>query len=193
MTFPPEADPSSGGSRDPACKVRLSRAAQSAKGGRSPIDRARRIEFDNGVSRRVAKPGFMAFKQVDHVAIAVPNLEEAIALYKTLLQKDPEHIEEVPDQKVRAAFFGVGETNLELLFPTSPDSPITNFLKKNERGGLHHICLRVDDIEAHLKELKRQGVRLIDETPRIGAHGKKIAFLHPKSTGGVLIELSEKV
>jgi len=135
----------------------------------------------------------MAFKQVDHVAIAVPNLEDAVALYKTLLHKDPEHIEEVPDQKVKAAFFGVGETNLELLFPTSPDSPISNFLKKNERGGLHHICLRVTDLEGHLKTLKQRGVKLIDETPRIGAHGKKIAFLHPKSTGGVLIELAEKV
>jgi methylmalonyl-CoA/ethylmalonyl-CoA epimerase len=135
----------------------------------------------------------MTFKKVDHVAIAVPNLEEAIALYKNLLNKDPEHIEEVADQKVRAAFFGVGDTNLELLFPTSPDSPITNFLKKNEKGGLHHICLQVSDLEGHLKTLKEKGVRLIDEKPRIGAHGKKIAFLHPKSTGGVLIELSEPV
>ena len=135
----------------------------------------------------------MTFKKVDHVAIAVPNLEEAVALYKNLLNKDPEHIEEVADQKVRAAFFGVGDTNLELLFPTSPDSPITNFLKKNEKGGLHHICLQVSDLEGHLKTLKEKGVRLIDETPRIGAHGKKIAFLHPKSTGGVLIELSEPV
>ena len=133
----------------------------------------------------------MAFKKVDHVAIAVPNLEEAMALYRSLLGKGAEHVEEVADQKVRAAFFGVGETNLELLFPTSPDSPISNFLQKNPRGGLHHICLSVDNIEAHLEALKKQGVKLIDEKPRVGAHGKLIAFVHPKSTGGVLIELSQ--
>lgn len=135
----------------------------------------------------------MSFKSVDHVAIAVPDLEAAISLYTSLLGKAPEHIEEVTDQKVRAAFFGVGDTNLELLFPTSPESPITKFLEKNSRGGLHHICLKVEGLEQHLEELKKKGVVLIDEKPRIGAHGKKIAFVHPKSTGGVLIELSETV
>lgn len=135
----------------------------------------------------------MSFKKVDHVAIAVADLDQAIELYQSLLGKAPEHIEEVSDQKVRAAFFGVGESNLELLFPTSPDSPISNFLAKNPRGGLHHICLQVDDLEAHLEKLKSQGVKLIDEQPRIGAHGKRIAFVHPKSTGGVLIELSEEI
>lgn len=134
----------------------------------------------------------MTFRKVDHVAIAVPDLDQAVALYKSLLGKDPEHIEEVEDQKVKAAFFGVGETNLELLFPTSEDSPISKFLEqKKGRGGLHHICIEVSDIEAHLKELKAQGVKLIDETPKIGAHNKKIAFVHPKATNGVLIELSE--
>lgn len=136
----------------------------------------------------------MAFKKVDHVAIAVPNLEEAVKLYQSLLGKGPEHIEEVEEQKVRAAFFGVGETNLELLFPTSPDSPISNFLEqKKGRGGLHHICIEVSGLEKHLEELKKQGVQLIDEKPRIGAHGKRIAFVHPKSTGGVLLELSEPI
>lgn len=134
----------------------------------------------------------MSFKKVDHVAIAVPDLEEAVSLYKSLLGKDPEHIEEVEDQKVRAAFFGIGETNLEILSPTSPDSPISSFLEKR-RGGLHHICIEVSGLEEHLKKLKEQGVRLIDEKPRIGAHQKRIAFVHPKSTGGVLIELSESM
>ena len=133
----------------------------------------------------------MSFKKVDHVAIAVPNLEDAIQLYTSILGKGPEHLEEVADQKVRAAFFGVGETNLELLFPTAVESPITNFLQKNPKGGLHHICLEVENLEAHLEKLKAQGVKLIDEKPRIGAHNKRIAFVHPKSTGGVLIELSE--
>lgn len=136
----------------------------------------------------------MAFKKVDHVAIAVPNLEEAVELYKSLLGKDPEHIEEVADQKVRAAFFGVGDTNLELLFPTSEDSPISKFLEeKKGRGGLHHICIEVSDLEKHLEQLKAKGVKLIDEKPKIGAHGKKIAFVHPKATNGVLLELSEPI
>jgi len=135
----------------------------------------------------------MAFKKVDHIAIAVADLDEATKLYTSILGAGPEHIEEVADQKVRAAFFGVDDTHLELLFPTSPDSPIAGFLAKKPTGGLHHICLEVTDIEAHLAELKLKGIKLIDETPRIGAHGKRIAFVHPKSTGGVLIELSEVV
>ena len=133
----------------------------------------------------------MSFQKVDHVAIAVQDLNQAIETYSSLLGKEPEHIEEVEEQKVRAAFFGVGETNLELLFPTAESSPIAKFLEKNPRGGLHHICLEVRNIEAHLAELKEKGVQLIDEEPRIGAHNKKIAFVHPKATGGVLIELSE--
>lgn len=130
------------------------------------------------------------FQKIDHVAIAVPDLDKAISLYKQLLGKNPEHIEEVKDQKVKAAFFGIDDTNIELLFPTAPDSPISQFLAKNPRGGLHHLCIEVTDIQASLDELKQKGVRLIDQKPRIGAHGKKIAFIHPESTGGVLIELS---
>jgi methylmalonyl-CoA/ethylmalonyl-CoA epimerase len=135
----------------------------------------------------------MSFEKVDHIGIAVPELEEAISLYKGILGKDPEHIEEVPEQKVKAAFFGVGPTHLELLGATSPESPITKFLEKNTKGGLHHICIEVSDIEGHLATMKAAGVTLIDQEPRIGAHGKKVAFVHPKSTGGVLIELSEPV
>jgi methylmalonyl-CoA/ethylmalonyl-CoA epimerase len=133
----------------------------------------------------------MAFKKLDHVAIAVADLDEGIKLYKSLFGKAPESIEEVEDQKVKAAFFALDDTNLELLGATDPSSPIAKFLEKNPRGGLHHICIEVSDIDAHLKELKAQGVQLIDQTPRIGAHNKRIAFVHPKSTGGVLIELSE--
>jgi methylmalonyl-CoA/ethylmalonyl-CoA epimerase len=132
------------------------------------------------------------FKKVDHIGIAVPALEEAVDFYTKMLGKAPEHMEEVEDQKVRTAFFAVGETNLELLFPTSPESPIAKHLEK--RGaGIHHICIEVEDIDARLAELKAQGVKLVDETPRIGAHGKRIAFVHPKSTGGVLVELSEPI
>lgn len=136
----------------------------------------------------------MTYKKVDHVAIAVPDLDAGIALYKNILGKGPEHIEEVPDQKVRGAFFAVGETSLELIFPTAAESPVSKFLADRKgRSGLHHICLAVTGIETHLAELKKKGIQLIDEKPRIGANGKKIAFVHPRSTGGVLIELSEMV
>lgn len=130
------------------------------------------------------------FKKVDHIGIAVEDLDAAIELYRGLTGNDPDHIEDVEDQRVRTAFFGMGESNLELLFPTSPDSPIAKSLEK--RGpGIHHICLEVDDLEGELARLKERGVRLIDETPRVGAHNKKIAFIHPKAMGGVLIELSQ--
>lgn len=135
----------------------------------------------------------MTFKKIDHIGIAVPDLEEAVATYTALLGKAPEHFEEVAEQKVKTAFFAVGESNLELLQSTSPDGPIGKFIEKNGRGGLHHICIQVDDIEATLAEYKKQGILLIDQTPRVGAHGKKIAFVHPKSTGGVLLELSQKI
>ncbi|HSA59634.1 MAG TPA: methylmalonyl-CoA epimerase [bacterium] len=136
----------------------------------------------------------MKFKKVDHIGIAVPNLDEAVKTYTALLGQAPDHFEEVAEQKARTAFFGVGETNLELLQSTSPDGPIGKYIEKNGgRGGLHHICIQVDDIEAVLKAYKAAGVQLIDEKPRIGAHGKKIAFVHPKSTGGLLLELSQPI
>ncbi|HEX5037999.1 MAG TPA: methylmalonyl-CoA epimerase [bacterium] len=136
----------------------------------------------------------MKFKKIDHIGIAVPNLEDAVKTYTALLGKAPEHFEEVAEQKAKTAFFGVGETNLELLQSTSPDGPIGKYIEKNGgRGGLHHICIQVDDIDAALKAYQAAGVQLIDEKPRIGAHGKKIAFVHPKSTGGLLLELSQPV
>lgn len=130
------------------------------------------------------------FKKIDHLGIAVPSLAEAVPLYEALLGGPVEHVEEVADQKVRAAFFTVGESHFELLEPTDPSGPIAKYLE-TRRGGIHHICVQVDDIDAVLEEYRRQGVRLIDEQARIGAGGKRIAFVHPKSTGGVLLELSE--
>ncbi|MBI1910097.1 MAG: methylmalonyl-CoA epimerase [Deltaproteobacteria bacterium] len=130
-------------------------------------------------------------RKVDHIGIAVPDLKAAEALFERLLGKGADRHETVEDQKVTTAFFAIGETSLELLQATDPESPIARFLKKNGRGGIHHICFEVEGIEEILARYKRDGVQLIDEKPRIGAHGKKIAFIHPKSTGGVLIELSE--
>lgn len=130
--------------------------------------------------------------KIDHLGIAVTNLDEAARIYETLLQKKPSGVEEVSDQKVKTVFFDVGESHFELLEATSPDSPVAKFIEKNGgRGGLHHVAVAVENIEAILKELAANGVKLIDKEPRIGANNKKIAFIHPKSTGGVLLELCE--
>ncbi|WP_048151541.1 methylmalonyl-CoA epimerase [Palaeococcus ferrophilus] len=129
-------------------------------------------------------------KKIDHVGIAVKNLDEAIKVWEGLGLK-VEEIEEVPDQKVRTAIIHVGESRIELLEGTSEDSPISKFIAKRGEG-IHHIALGVDDIEAHLAKLKEAGYRLIDEKPRIGAGGAKIAFLHPKAVNGVLLELCQR-
>ncbi|MBO8174422.1 MAG: methylmalonyl-CoA epimerase [Thermococcus sp.] len=129
-------------------------------------------------------------KKIDHVGIAVKNLDEAIKLWEALGLKVAE-IEEVPEQKVRVAVFKVGESRIELLEGTSEDSPISKFIAKRGEG-IHHIALGVENIEEHLEKLKEQGFRLIDEKPRIGAGGARIAFVHPKSVNGVLLELCER-
>ncbi|UCE04028.1 MAG: methylmalonyl-CoA epimerase [Candidatus Latescibacterota bacterium] len=129
-------------------------------------------------------------EKIDHVGIVVRDLDEAIRLYTRLFCVGPASVADVPEQKVRTAFFRAGESNIELLCPTSDDSPIAKFLERRG-GGIHHICVCVANIEATLADLASQGVRLIDETPRVGAHGERIAFVHPKSFAGVLIELSE--
>jgi len=127
---------------------------------------------------------------IDHLGIAVHSLDEASRLYGDLLGLTPGGIEEVEDQQVRIAFFQVGEVRIELLEPTSGDSPIAKFLQK--RGpGLHHISYRVQDLPATLAALKAGGVKLIDERPRAGAHGMNIAFAHPSGTQGVLTEFCE--
>jgi len=131
------------------------------------------------------------FKKIDHLGIAVSNLEEALKTYE-LLGFKAVGVEEVPEQKVKVAFLPVGESNLELLMPTDEKSSVARFLM-NKGEGIHHLALLVENLEEKLKELKEKGFTLIDENPRIGAHGKKIAFLHPKSTKSVLIELCEVV
>jgi len=129
-------------------------------------------------------------KVIDHIGVAVPNIEEALKFYRDGLQLTLTHVEEVTSQKVKTAFLPLGETNIELLEPTAEDSPITKALAS--RGpGVHHLCFAVKDIKEALTQLKEKGVRLIDQEPRPGAHNKLVAFIHPKSTGGVLIELSQ--
>ncbi|MBI5547685.1 MAG: methylmalonyl-CoA epimerase [Deltaproteobacteria bacterium] len=127
-------------------------------------------------------------QRIDHLGIAVNKLEEAIPLYEKALGLKCERIEEVATQKVRTAFFTVGGTHLELLEPTAEDSPIAKFLK--DRGeGVHHVAFATDDLLGQLAQAKGAGLRLINEAPVPGAGGKQVAFLHPKSTRGVLTEL----
>jgi len=129
---------------------------------------------------------------LDHIGIAVANVADALAFYRDALGLEVETPEEVPSQRVRAHFIPTGESAVELLEPTADDSPIARFIAK--RGpGLHHITLRVDDLVAALAQLKARGVRLIDEAPRPGAHGSLVAFIHPASAHGVLVELKQAV
>ena len=129
-------------------------------------------------------------KKINHIGIAVKSLNDSIEMYKKL-GLEVEGIEEVKSQKVRVAFLPLGEVRIELLEPTSDDSPIAKFISKRGEG-IHHIAFGTDNVEAELKSVSEQEIRLIDKIPRSGAHGAKIAFLHPKSTLGVLMELCQE-
>ncbi len=133
----------------------------------------------------------MSFLKISHIAIAVEDLETAKKAFETLVGSKVQVIEEVPDQKVKVGMIPVGESRLELAGPTDPSSTIAKFIEKRGEG-IHHICFEVSDIKAELTRLKAAGFQLIDETPRRGAGGHLIAFIHPRTTGGVLVELSEK-
>lgn len=129
-------------------------------------------------------------EKISHIAIVVPDLEEALEFWVDILGLPLQHVEHVPDQDVDVAFLPSGESEIELLEPLSQESGVARFMEK--RGpGMHHICFEVDDIETMLHRMKRAGVPLINEEPTIGTGGKKIAFVHPKGTGGVLVELYE--
>ena len=129
-------------------------------------------------------------KKIDHIGIAVKNLQAQIKYYTEVLGLSCTVIEEVKDQKIKVAMFAVGEVRIELLQPMSDDSPIAQFLEKKGEG-IHHLAFQVTDLDGNLKRLKEQEIQLIDRQPRIGAGGHKIAFLHPKSTFGVLTEICE--
>ena len=132
------------------------------------------------------------FVGVDHVGVAVKNLDEAISLYRDVLGFQLEGVHLLTERKVRVAFFSTGrETHIELLEPLGSDSPVAKFLESRGEG-IQHLAMRVKNIEAVLAELKRKGVMLVDDKPRAGAEGAKIAFVHPKSTKGVLLELVER-
>ncbi len=132
----------------------------------------------------------MKLLRINHLGIAATGLDEAMARMARLFDMTADHTEAVPEQKVATAFFPVGESTLEFLESTDPEGPIGKFLAK--RGpGIHHVCFEVDDIDAAVAQLLAKGVRMIDEKPRNGAHGCRVAFIHPAETGGVLMELSQ--
>ncbi|MFP4469718.1 MAG: methylmalonyl-CoA epimerase [Bacteroidales bacterium] len=124
---------------------------------------------------------------IEHIGIAVKNLEESIRYYEDVLGLKCYAVEEVPDQKVKTAFFMVGQTKIELLESTDPEGPIGKFIEKKGEG-IHHLAFAMENVEAALQEAEEKGIRLIDKTPRKGAEGLQIGFLHPKSTHGVLTE-----
>ena len=129
--------------------------------------------------------------KIDHIGIATEHLEDGLAIWRDALGLTVQNTEEVAEQRVRVAMLPIGDTRVELLEPTTPDSAVGKFLAK--RGpGIHHIAVKVQDINASLAELKSKGARLIDETPRIGAGGCLVAFVHPTSTHGVLLELVQR-
>jgi methylmalonyl-CoA/ethylmalonyl-CoA epimerase len=133
----------------------------------------------------------MKTSRIEHIGIAVANLAESILYYEKILGRKCYKTEEVTDQKVRTAFFSIGDTKIELLESTDPEGAIARFIEKRGEG-IHHIAFAVEDIESSLREAEAMGVRLIDSSPRKGADGLQIAFLHPKSTFGVLTELCEE-
>jgi len=130
----------------------------------------------------------MELTHIEHIGIAVKNLDESIKFYEKVFGLKCYAVEEVIDQKVKTAFFQIGETKIELLESTEPDGPISKFIEKKGEG-IHHIAFKTKDINSSLKELEEKNIRLIDEHPRKGAEGLNIAFIHPKAANGVLIEL----
>jgi methylmalonyl-CoA/ethylmalonyl-CoA epimerase len=129
-------------------------------------------------------------QKINHIGIAVSSLEAHIPFYRDVLKLEYRGTETVADQMVRLAVFRVGEVNIELLEPTTPDSPIAGFIEKRGEG-VHHLSYQVQDIDAQIASLRAAGVQMIDEKPRSGAHGSRIAFLHPKSSARILTELTQ--
>lgn len=129
-------------------------------------------------------------QQINHIGIAVKSLDEHIPFYRDVLKLKMSPIEEVADQKVRVAMFRVGEVNIELLEPTSEESPIAKYIEKKGEG-MHHVAYQTDDIEQEIDGLKSKDIQMIDQVPRKGAHDSQIAFLHPKASGKVLTEICQ--
>ncbi|GAB1604935.1 methylmalonyl-CoA epimerase, mitochondrial-like [Argonauta hians] len=129
--------------------------------------------------------------KINHIAIAVADLDKAVSLYKDVLGAKVSSKQDLPEHGVTTAFIELGDTKIELLYPLGKKSPINNFLEKNKNGGMHHICIEVDDIEKAIKDLRSKNIRLLSEKAKIGAHGKPVIFAHPKDCDGVLVEFEQ--
>ncbi|XP_051004633.1 methylmalonyl-CoA epimerase, mitochondrial [Acomys russatus] len=129
--------------------------------------------------------------RLNHVAIAVPDLEKASSFYRDVLGAQVSEAVPLPEHGVSVVFVNLGNTKMELLHPLGSDSPITGFLQKNKAGGMHHVCIEVDNINAAVMDLKKKKIRSLSDEAKIGAHGKPVIFLHPKDCGGVLVELEQ--
>ena len=130
------------------------------------------------------------FGRIDHIGVAVSSIDESIRLYTDAFEMAEQHRETVEEQGVKAVLLEVGEGHVELIEPLSPESSVAKFIERNGEG-MHHVAYQTDDIEAALEKVRTAGLRLIDEQPRVGIRGSRVAFLHPKATGGVLTELVE--
>ncbi|ELT97257.1 hypothetical protein CAPTEDRAFT_170308 [Capitella teleta] len=141
-----------------------------------------------------SKPTDRLFKlgKLNHVAIAVPDIDQAAAMYRDTLGAKVSEKHAQPDHGVYTVFVELGDTKIELLYPMGDNSPIQNFLDKNKNGGMHHICLEVDNIHEAIKAVSAQKIRTLGKEPKIGAHGKPVIFLHPKDCNGTLVELEEQ-
>merc|ERR1712179_691947 len=142
-------------------------------------------------SRQLMNKAVWKLGRLNHVAHAVPDLKASTAFYRDVLQATVSGEENLPEHGVTTVFVELDNTKIELLHPFGENSPIAGFLKKNANGGIHHVCIEVDDIEAAVRTLKAKNIRCLSETTRIGAHGKPVMFLHPKDCGGVLTELEQ--
>ncbi|XP_049638673.1 methylmalonyl-CoA epimerase, mitochondrial [Suncus etruscus] len=143
-------------------------------------------QFSHQVAPSVWKLG-----RLNHVAVAVPDLDKAKAFYQKVLGAEVSEAVPLPEHGVSVVFVTLNNTKVELLHPLGKNSPIEGFLKKNQLGGIHHVCIEVDDIGAALRDLKEKKIRILSEEAKIGAHGKPVIFLHPKDCGGVLVELEQ--
>jgi len=139
-----------------------------------------------------APPSVWALGRLNHVAIAVPDLQAATAMYRDMLGADVSGEQALPEHGVTTVFVNLSNTKLELLHPLGEKSPIAGFLEKNKAGGIHHICIEVNDINAAVADVKSKNIRCLSAEPRIGAHGKPVMFLHPKDCNGVLVELEQE-
>lgn len=139
----------------------------------------------------IKKSAVWSLGKINHIAVVTPDIEKSTSIYRDILGGKVSEKQILPDHGVKVVFVELGDTKLELLHPLDDKSPIQSFLNKNKSGGMHHICIEVDNIIAAMEDLKAKNIRLLNDSPKIGAHGNPVVFLHPKDCDGVLVELEE--